>query len=462
MKRSVVVLSLLVLGMAACSLTAPFARPTPTASPDENAVALMVTQTLSALATAQQAGEPPQAVETAAPPADPAATPEPVLLPTRGIVKQPGELLVTYTIDGDVYLWRADESHTRLTMHGQAREVFIAPDGEWIAYVRQVDELRQEIWAVSLDGSENKMLVGTGDLAPPADAIALLPDQAQWAQSGDVLLYNTVVSYAGPGLPASNDLRSVNVDTLEKKLVLPPGSGGGRFYFSPNGQVLLLVRGSGFAIANPDGSNLREIFSFPEIYTYSEWAYLPDPVWNSDSAGFRVIIPPQDSLGQPDDATIVWEIPVVSGPARQLGAYVGSPAWRSRPLLSPNGVVIAYQTERQGGAGTTELHLANADLTADRMLRSGDMRLENWSPDSKLFVLWISERRELQAGSVSGSFFPWPVGIKPIRLVWVDAARFLLISGTYETPELYLGSRDGTYTRIVSSSAPELSFDFLK
>lgn len=462
MKRSAIILSLLVPGMLACGLFPALALPTPTRSAGEDPVALMVTQTLAALATAQRSTPAPLVQPTEETTPAPPETTEPLPLPTRGIIRQPGELLVTYTLNGDVYLWRDDDTHTRLTTHGQAREVFLAPDAEWIAYTRQVDTLRQEIWAVSPDGSENKLLVGVGDLAPSEDAIALLPDQVMWARSGDVLLYNTVLSYAGPGMPASNDLRSVNVDTLEKELVLPAGSGGGRFYFSPNGQILLLVRSNGFAIANPDGSGLREIFSFPEIYTYSEWVYLPDPVWNSDSAGFRVIIPPQDSLGQPDDATIIWEIPVVSGPARQLGAFVGSPAWRSRPLLSPNGALVVYLVDRPGGTETTELHLANADLTADQVLRSGNMRLENWSPDSKLFVLWVSERRELQAGSVSGSFFPWPVGIKPIRLKWVDAARFLIISGTYETPDLYLGNRNGAYAPIVSSSAPELSFDFLK
>lgn len=464
-KRIYLVISMLfLLSLAACQ----FVPETDSAVPPDaqTEVARIVKETLDA-ATLEAAG--PAEIVPAVPTEEgfnqpTVAVHAPAVKPTKPPaqpVTVTAGLKVAFILNEDIYLWQPGLSSARLTEHGGAVDLRISPDGAWIVYKRKLDDLRQELWALKSDGSEDRLLVAASDLSASSPGQTLIPAQMAWAPGGHRLLFNTVAVMSGPGQPPSNDLRLVDVDASEKKIILPAGSGG-NFMLSPDGKKVLLLRESSFAIANLDGSGLRPLFSFPQISTYSEWVYYPDPVWNQDSKSFRVIIPPADSLGRPDDPTVIWEIPVDGSPARQLASFVAAPAWRFRPLLSPNGRNAAYQTVKSKSSDLSDLHIMNIDLNNTWTLRTGSLQFKNWSPDSLRVGIYLGDRMEIQVGTITGNFTSMPVGIKPVDLSWVDSRRVLVLSGNRESPELYLLELGGPAVKIAAANNPNLEFDVAK
>lgn len=448
-KRIALFISLLLLPGLACQILSP-AGNQPSA-PSGTEVALAVEQTLQAATQQANALAPtPPSADQGTATAQPA---QPKPGPRSG-------LQVAYTLDGDLYLWSPGLKSVRLTQHGQVLDMRLSSDGLWAAYTKKISEGHIEIWAVRSDGSGDQLLAGTAQMPSPDPAQTLVPDQMQWVPGSHTLLYNTVVVYAGPGRPASDDLRSVSVDTPEQKTILLPPGQGGHFILSPDRKKLLIVRNDRFLVANIDGSDLRQVFTYPYVMTYSEWAYLPDPVWSTDSKSFRVIIPPQDPLTRPDEPSVLWQVPADGSTAKQVSSFLAAPAFQYRALLSPTGQKLAYQTTK-GDAILTDLHLASADQKDHWVVRSGKLRFDSWAPDGLHFAVYISDNNELQVGSTNGSFISLPVGIKPFRLSWVDSQYVLVLSGSIDTPELYLLLLGGRSFRIAASSNPDLKYDFV-
>ncbi|HEY9088984.1 MAG TPA: hypothetical protein VIO36_12500 [Anaerolineaceae bacterium] len=453
-------LVLLVFTTTAClGVALPFsATETPAPQLNSTDIARIVQETLAILtpaATAQPAAQTPiPSGETAAAvtPGEPAATSNPAA--------RPPSLLITYTLDGDVYLWQPGGEITRLTDHAQAMDVSISPSGAWIAYTRRVDERHADIWAVRADGAENRQLVSAMDFVSPQPDAVVVPNEMGWQPGTHRLYFNTRLTYTGPGEPASNDLRFVDADNpLDRGELLPAGAGG-KFLFSPDAQQILITQGNRFRVANADGSGARDLFTYPEIFTYSEWTYYPDPVWKKDGSAVRVAIPAQDPLTRPDDPTVVWEIPINGSSARSLLSVNAGPAFMYRPLLSPDAKTILYQTQRSETDLISDLHIANIDLGGDWIIHSGNQRLVNWAPDSLRLSILAGDRNEIQVGTVQGVFSGWPVGVKPFALEWADAERVIVLSGSVEAPELYLVALGSRSLLIAQSSRPGLEFDY--
>ncbi len=453
-------LVLLALTTVACLGLALPTRATETPAPQFNStdIARIVQETLAILTPAATVSGP--ALETSAPVAETASavTPAAPAATTNPAAPAPS-LLIAYTQGGDVYLWRPGGEITRLTDHGQAEDVSISPNGAWIAYTRRLTDLQRELWAVRSDGSENRLLVGAADLPSPSPDSALVPNQMEWQPGTHRLYYNTRSVYAGPGEPRSEDLRVVDADNPAERAVLLSAGQGGQFVFSPDGQKLLITQSGRFRVANIDGSGARDLFTFPAVMTYSEWTYYPDPVWKKDSSAFRVAIPAQDPLTRPDDPTVVWEIGL-DGSSRPLLSVPAAPAYMYRPLLSPDAKTILYQTQRSSTDLVSDLHIANLDLGGDWVIHTANQRLRNWSPDSVRLSILAGDRNEIQVGTVQGVFSGWPVGIKPFELEWADSERVIVLSGSYEAPELYLVALGSRSLLIAQSTSADIRFDF--
>lgn len=454
MKKITAFLCLLLLTALGCGLFSPGGSSTP-ADPE---VAAAVTQTLLALLTAQ--------APTSAPPADSPQQP-PLSTPTSEPAEQ-GSTLVAYILDGDVYTWRRGGQTARLTEHGRARELSLSPDGQWIAYLSALSEQQMEIWALRSDGSSDDPLVAAADLTLPPGSESLAagmgsywvnPSQLEWLPGSHTLYFTNQLTYEGPGVPPLNDLWIANLDTREKKPLLAPGTAGQHFQFSPDGSRILLLRGDRFLICASDGSGLRELFTYPQVYTYSEWTYLPDPVW-VDSGKFRAVIPPQDPLSYPDDPSVVWEIPADGSPARQLYSFTGLPAWQARPLLSPSGGMLLFQAEKNPGGSVSDLHMVSLDPGTEWIVLSGPYQALDWAPDENRFVVRDINRQELRIGALDGSLITWPVGISPREIRWVDSRTFLAVSAS-DHAELVLGTIDNQYVNLASAGGFTLPFDFI-
>lgn len=428
---------------------------------DSTELARIVQETLAVL-TQPAPVQPP--VETpAVNPADPASTPAAVTPAAAGTPvspsARPASLMVAYTLAGDVYLWQAGVDVNRLTDHGQALDVSISPSGAWVAYTRRVDGRQVELWAVRASGADNRQLVPAADLPSSGDTV-LVPDQLDWLPGTHQLYYTTLVTTTGPGQPSSDDLRMVNADNpAERAVLLAPGQGG-HFLFSPDRQKILITQASRFRVANVDGSGVRDLFTYPSIFTYSEWTYYPDPVWKKDSSAFRVAIPAQDPLTRPDDPTVIWDIPIDGSSARPLLSVPAAPAYMYRPLISPDARTVLYQTRRSETELVSDLHIANIDLGGDWIIHSANQRLRNWSLDSLRLSVFAGDRNEIQVGTVQGVFSGWPVGIKPFELEWADAERVIVLSGNIETPELYLVALGSRSLLIAKSPTAEIEFDY--
>ncbi len=407
---------------------------------------------------------PPPAVETLpAPAVDPASTAAAVTPAAAGTpvspAARPASLMIAYTLEGDVYLWQAGVDVTRLTDHGQALDVSLSPSGAWVAYTRRVGDRPVELWAVRANGADNRQLVPAADLPSSGDTV-LVPDQIEWLPGTHQLYYTTRVTYTGPGEPPSDDLRRVDADNpADRAELLSPGQGG-HFLFSPDREKILITQASRFRVANIDGSGARDLFTYPSIFTYSEWTYYPDPVWKKDSSAFRVAIPAQDPLTRPDDPTVIWDIPIDGSSARPLLSVPAAPAYMYRPLISPDARTVLYQTRRSETELVSDLHIANIDLGGDWVIHSANQRLRNWSPDSLRLSIFAGDRNEIQVGTVQGVFSSWPVGVKPFALEWADAERVIVLSGNIEAPELYLVALGSRSLLITQSTSAEVQFDY--
>ena len=419
----------------------------PAGTPPDNQSALetIVATTLTAIA-----GEAPVPVETSTP-VEPVAPSAPTFTPPRA-------LQVAYVKDGNVYIWTEGESSVGLISTHDAVRVNISDDGQVIAYTRQDpnNDFAYELWAVNTSGPTNaRLLVSYVEFealkaaSPYPEARSLIPDFFEFQPGTHQLAYSTVPLFEGPGYAPGEDLRLVNVDTLEKTTVFDFGQGG-HFYFSPDGTQVALSNPDNISLANAGGSNLRSnVLTFPLVGTYSEYQYRPRPHWAADSNSLRVTIPPEDTLAQPVPPTGLWHIPTDGSPATQLGSIPAIPfAWPDT-AFSPNLDKVGYAksigepTENQ-----RELHIANADGSEDFVIAVGEgVEFWHWTPDGTRFMYAINGGADRGAylGELSGStslIASIPSSLNQMR--WIGPSRFLYFQPSENVWELRISNVGGT------------------
>ena len=94
-----------------------------------------------------------------------------------------------------------------------------------------------------------------------------------------------------------------------------------------------------------------------------------------------------------------------------------------------------------------ELHLAKFDGSQDVLYAAGyHLYFQGWSPDSFHFVFGQFNLNQPYLGSLCGGRFHWSIPAKhPLpEITWVDADRFLFVSGGEGQPhQLRLGQVGG-------------------
>jgi len=174
------------------------------------------------------------------------ATPQPAVSPTAGeaipdetSVDTSGLTLV-YTKDGGLWRWQNGRSEA-LPWSGQVFAPRLSPDGQVVAFLRPADEFHIELWAVNLDGTNERKLVSVSDLDAiagaqrDASAVAINPYTVEWIPgAGQRRAFNTHQVYKGRGLGLLDDLHIIYAVGGQLQTVLAPGSGG-EFVFSPDG-----------------------------------------------------------------------------------------------------------------------------------------------------------------------------------------------------------------------------------
>jgi hypothetical protein len=109
-------------------------------------------------------------------------------------------------------------------------------------------------------------------------------------------------------------------------MTLLPHGQGGEFIYSPNGQEIAISTATSISLVHTDGTNRREVLTYPMVATYSEYSFYAMPIWAADSSSLRVAIPPADPLGEPRQPTTLWTIPSMEISPLKNGSIMAAPS----------------------------------------------------------------------------------------------------------------------------------------
>lgn len=439
-------------------------------SPEE--IAKQIEEAAAATLTALAPSEAPP-TEAPADPAPPTDTPEPEATATATPEPVgPAELRLVYNdTNGHLWVWSEGSTPLQIISTGDVSDVRISSDGEWIAFVRRTSGGADvSLWSVRFNGSEERLLVSHADfnampLHPETSSdyvLSIEPFQIEFIPGTHTLAFNTYPTFEGPGFFDNKDLWLVDVETGIRSNLLAAGQAG-HFYYSPDGSQIALVTPEDVSLINADGSNRRaSILTYPMVYTYSEYAYHAAPVWSPDSAFLRVIIPPQDSLGDPSALGQIYQIPTDGTPAALLGNLALGPLRHGN--FSPDLNKIAYM--QQVGAAvdnTWSINFANYDGSASSEFARGQINFLTWAPDSSHFAFDQYSPRSIvlgQAGIVGSTL----VDANPSTdLTWVDGNRYFFFYQTAPEWQLRLGTLGAPSTVIANlgSGSYFTNYDFV-
>jgi hypothetical protein len=269
------------------------------------------------------------------------------------------------------------------------------------------------------------------------------------------------MTFEGPGLILPDELRLVDADSGTLSLLMAPGTAGD-FYFSPDGTQIALVNATMVSVVNADGSNRRDVLTFPFVITYSEFAYYPPVVWSPDSAFMLASIPPADPLLIPPDPSTVWHISADGSGASPLMTFYGVPFSFEAAYPSPDMNKVAYlDLVTPGAPPIVDLHVSNADGSGDVIYDSGDRQFESWSTAGEYFIFTESGHNP-KLGRVGDP----PLDLTGITLLvdvsWVDETRFLYLNRLSGSWELWLRELGTPGTLLASTTGESINFDFVK
>ena len=439
-KKIILALAVLLLASLACDYL-----PTPVPTSTVDVVATGVAGTQTAVAGL-----------------DPATnTPE----PTAEITPEPPPFLqVVYVKDGDVWYWDEDGLNLQLTFLGDVTSVVLSDDGLVAAFIRGTDYIHEQLGAVNTDGTNLRTLVSLADFATMIahpDALSTVPYRLAWVPGTHTLAFNTRMTFEGPGLILPDELRQVDADTLALSLLLPAGQAGD-FYYSPDGSQIALVNADQISVVDADGSNRRDLLTFPVVITYSEFNYYPPVFWAPGSDALRAVIPPHDPMADPPELTTIWHLPADGSPPSTLVTLTTMPFFQEIAALSPDLTKVAYLTVLTPGAPpVVELHIINADGSGDVIYDTGGFRFEIWSTDGEHFF-YTQNGYYPKIGRIGYPPLDFTGATLMIDVQWVDETHFLYLNRPSGSWELWLGELGAPGILIGSTTGDRIWYDFTR
>lgn len=269
------------------------------------------------------------------------------------------------------------------------------------------------------------------------------------------------MTFEGPGLILPDELRLVDGDTLALSLLLPAGQAGD-FYYSPDGSQIALVNADQISVVDADGSNRRDLLTFPIVITYSEYNYYPPLIWLPDSSALRAPIPPHDPLIEPPDLTTVWHLPADGSPPSTLMTMASVPFFHDAVRLSPDGNKLAYLVLiTAGDPSIVELHITNADGSGDLIYDTGPLQFEAWSTDSEHFF-YSQNGHFPKIGRISYPSLDYTGVTLMLNIKWVDETHFLYLNRPSGSWELWLGELGAPGILIGSTTGDRIWYDFTR
>lgn len=394
----------------------------------------------------------------------------------------PEQAAVTFLQAGDLWLWQQDNPAIRLTESSDVVDYLISDDTAVIAFIRALDQYQQELWAINRDGSNLRQLVSMAEFteigAHPAAFLATdenlpnygvyratIPTRLQWQPGTHNLAFDTMphIELHNPGgigtPPTDNTLWLLDVDSGERRLVLPHGQAGGPYWgyvsFAPDGRTFAIVSDTSISLANSDGSNRRDnLVTYPYI-GLGHGPFTPSVYWSADSQFLRSAIPNEAEVFGEDQLTFtVWQIPAADGVASPLGTFSGF-SWNV--TFSPDLSQAAFWRPITRTSNTRELHIASVDGAWDVIYATGHLiEFKGWAPDSRQFAYWYFDEQRLYRGHLCQEPMPLveepPLGWSAVQ--WIDANRFFLLGGQEGSHRLAIGRPALPATPVVEMDSP--------
>lgn len=447
-------LSLFLFVLAACSLL-------PSGSiPSEAEIATMVAATV--MAGGPAADTAPAATEVADAAAD-AIVPEMPVYPIR----------VSFVNEaGNLFVW-SDGTPTpmQLTTSGDVIDSYVSFDGALVAFFRSGDLFNYQLDVINFDGTNQHTLFSASAIAGfprPAESVNLVPGQVAWVPGTHTLALNFQIQFEGPGLAYTDSLYLVDGDT-GSYVTLPMSSEAWHFTYSPDGTRLLISRPQGVDLYLSSGELvLANVITHEFVNTASEFAWVAQPTWKSDSTAIAVGILPVQPWGDDAGASVVYAAsntgaPIPASIYTVMKYYGGFPNVTFDPSLTHAAYAVPIGLP---SADNYALHINTLDGMSDSIVYTGDVNdLPVWSPDGAYYVFSVGNppSQQVLLGSFTSSLLtlsaiPWLEQVE-----WIDAARFVVSthSGGYDS--LLLGDITGSFSVIYNDPDPtdfaSLEFD---
>ncbi len=374
------------------------------------------------------------------------------------LASPPFPLDIVYISEGNAWLWsEAGNDPAPLAILDRIRNVRISGDGRWIAMVRQLGA-GEELWVIERDGAGEQLLMSPDELQqlvsePLVDAV--LTEQLDWVPGTHTLAFNSSTVISGVMQKLNNDFRLINADSGGRPLWLPAGDGGA-FSFSPDGRQTTLWQPGRLSMAGTDGQD-----GPAPLITYTatiESSEPPQPAWASDSNSLMVAVPGEMGVFS------LWKL-VTGDPPLQVDEEIGIPG---SVAISPNLAVVAYLRPGPDEFEQRELHLAAPDGSWDIVYDAGlSLEFTGWSADGLTFSYQMLPSEGGEAAAFIGKLCAPRMGYEPApahglprrALRWVDAERFVYVSGEAGAWELRLGNTEGESELLAEMDQPEPVFD---
>ncbi len=448
------IITLLFVSLASCTIQG---LPYPTDTPDPN----LITPDLAATREMAEAGMFP----THTPPPQPSGTTEPAPAPSpTGITfRIPSQTLkLVYIIEGNLWYREEGQSPVQLTSQGDAYLVALSDDASQVAYARELDLSSRELWAINMDGSGARVLVDSAsfkEMILYADDLTGAPLQLDWVPGTDLVIFSTRLVFEYPGIARKHELRTVDANS-RTMTVLADIDQGGKFSLAPDGQQVALSLPDNINLVKTDGSDLRELYSFPHIITDSEWWYYPPLGWNLDSSIVRLILPPERPMFDLDVPTRIINLPIDGSSARIVGEIPTISVFFAESILSPDARQLAYVgpgPSENPGAGI--LYTSSVNGSGTEAYDEGQITLYAWSPDNRHFLYSVNGLNKIgNIGEPEVSFqVPGPLS----KTQFFDPSHYLFMSSKGDLQQLWLGDLDGAVFLIAESPAV-VDYDFVR
>ena len=377
-------------------------------------VAISIFLTTACLGTPGSAGPPvktPTPDSTATPSVPPTSTAVPDYIMGLKIV---------YILDGNVWLWSVFASPRQLTSDGDATQVKISDDGTVIAYQHE-----HSLGAVVVDSSYSYQIIEF-----PSRPWTEIPDQFDFHPDTHSVYLITKFE----------DSDTHYLRFTGGRDVLGFWNGDGVFNLSPDGNLLALALQDRILIYRAGASDFSSSIPYPNNSAQAD--YVPQVVWLSDGTGFYTVLPNPTT-----HTSKYFFIPADGKFSAQLAEFESVPLDESAPVISPDGLKVAY-VKRTGN--TSELHVIEAS-TADTLIASYEnapmLVPWNWSPDSKWIIFSNSHPIFLLKAGIGIEPSPLTASATPNSLRWINADHFIF----FHEGNLLIGQVDNPNTFLVAS-----------